>query len=170
MKRHARPQVPAERAGIPHARSAGGDELKIVMLPSSKRAVQRGEAARAAAFATAREPLLVTDFCHGCGLHASGAGCARAAAVRRAITRLGQVPPHAIRPGDRFAVELAALPFWDSLDVVGVALALEEELAVELSDAQLQRVRHPEHHPSLSVRDFVADVLAVLTRAEPDQP
>jgi acyl carrier protein len=74
------------------------------------------------------------------------------------------VPAEFIHHDALFSSELVDLPFWDSLDAVGIALVLEEELGIELSDEQLERVRNPEHlQQNLKVSDFVADVLAVIT-------
>ena len=48
--------------------------------------------------------------------------------VRRAVASVGLVAPAFIRASDRFPEELGVLPLWDSLDWLGLILAIEEEL------------------------------------------
>jgi hypothetical protein len=51
-----------------------------------------------------------------------------ALAARRVIAELGTVPAETIRPDDSFAQDLVHLPYWDSLDWLGLVLGIEREL------------------------------------------
>jgi acyl carrier protein len=50
-----------------------------------------------------------------------------ALAARKVIADLGTVPPETIRPDDTFAEDLIQLPFWDSLEWMGLVMGVEEE-------------------------------------------
>ena len=51
-----------------------------------------------------------------------------ALAARRIIAEPGTVPAETIRPDDTFAHDLVQLPFWDSLEWMGLVLGIEGEL------------------------------------------
>ncbi len=51
-----------------------------------------------------------------------------ALAARRVIAELGTVPAETIRPDDSFAHDLVHLPYWDSLEWMGLVLGIEGEL------------------------------------------
>jgi acyl carrier protein len=59
-----------------------------------------------------------------------------ALAARRVIAALGTVPPETIRPDDTFAKDLVQLPFWDSLEWVGLVMGVEEEFAEKVLVAE----------------------------------
>ncbi len=50
-----------------------------------------------------------------------------ALAARRAIAELGTVPAETIRPDDSFAHDLVQLPYWDSLEWMGLVLGIERQ-------------------------------------------
>src|SRR5262249_20239256 len=47
--------------------------------------------------------------------------------VRRAIAGLGTVPAETIRADDTFSEDLVQLPFWDSLEWMGLILEIEQQ-------------------------------------------
>lgn len=51
-----------------------------------------------------------------------------ALAARRVIAELGTVPAETIRPDDSFAHDLVQLPYWDSLEWIGLVIGIEREL------------------------------------------
>jgi len=82
--------------------------------------------------------------------------------VRRAIARLGDVPPSLIYPGDSFRRDLSALPFWSSLDAVQFLCALEEEFGVELTDDEAEQIKVPDWMPpTYRVKDMVRITVAL---------
>lgn len=48
--------------------------------------------------------------------------------ARRVIAELGTVPAETIRPDDSFAHDLVQLPYWDSLEWLGLIMGIEREL------------------------------------------
>lgn len=51
-----------------------------------------------------------------------------ALAARRVIADLGTVPTETIKPDDSFAHDLVQLPYWDSLEWMGLVMGIEREL------------------------------------------
>lgn len=76
-----------------------------------------------------RERDLTNDeeFLRACEIPDDPFKIAVALASRRAIAKLGDVPPETIRANDTFARDLIDLPFWDSLDWMGFLLEVESE-------------------------------------------
>lgn len=111
-------------------------------------------------FSDSKPPESDEEFVSGCGV--SSATAHIAIGVRRVIARLGSVEPAFICHDDLFEGRIDRLPFWDSLDTIGIVMELEEEFGVKIDDAKAQRIRHPELTRKLTVKDFVSDVVIVL--------
>jgi len=125
----------------------------------------KSSAHRVAEYRLTHAPQESDDFVRACNLPAHSQASAIALAVRDAIAELGAIDPVYIRADDSFDDDLATLPFWGSLDTVGVVLALEQHLSIRISDDDAQCVRHPEFSRGMAVADFVRDVFkAVRTK------
>lgn len=107
-----------------------------------------------------RLPESDEDFVHGCALSVEDVYVA--IGVRRVIARLGDVEPAYIHHNDCFDGDIDLLPFWDSLDSLGIVMEIEEEFGVKLNDDAAQRIRNPEMVRGLRVKDFVGDVANVV--------
>ena len=120
------------------------------------RAIRRRELAEIKRFeqSTPTEDL---DFVTALGVSEGSSDARKVTAIRAGIAELGEVPPHSIRADHRFYPDLERLPFYDSIDFLGLILMVEEKLDVRLGDTD---------HEMLSkivtegtVMDFVLNVL-----------
>jgi hypothetical protein len=109
--------------------------------------------AKASAFAGTRAPQTDEEFVRDCGLADDAEGAALALAVRRSVASYGAVDSQAIRASDRYPEELAALSNWDSLDLLGWFLELEEVLGREVHSGEAFGDINPRN--GFSVRDLV---------------
>ena len=83
--------------------------------------------------------------------------------VRRVIASLGQVEPKYIHWNAVFVEDINYLPFWCSLDTVGVLMELENEFGLSLSASDAEAIRNPElERGRLTVKEFVGNVYRVL--------
>lgn len=103
------------------------------------------------------------DFVRECGLADSPKSVAIALGVRAAIAELGEIDPTYIRASDRFDEDLVYLPFWGSLDTVGIVIALEKHLGTLISNDEAQRIRDPESEKGVTVAQFVTEVHQMLS-------
>ena len=115
-----------------------------------------------AGYKSAHLPQDDDDFVRGRSLPTHPRSSAIALGVRAAIAELGKIDVAYIRASDRFDRDLVCLPFWGSLDTIGVVLALERNLGVTICDDEAQCVRNPEVTPGVTVAEFVADVYKVI--------
>lgn len=115
------------------------------------------EHSKSKAYCENRLPQTDEDFISGCGVAVSAEGIA--IGVRRVIARLGRVEPVFIHHDDRFTGEIDRLGFWDSLDALAIVLELQDELGCAIGDNAASRIRNPEMTKSLTVAEFVGDVI-----------
>ena len=112
-------------------------------------------------FRRGRERQSDADFLVECELPEDPDASRVALAVRHAVGAIGLVDSQYVRADDRYPDELAVLPLWDSMDWVGFIMEIEEELGIDLCDADAQAITSPR---GFSVRRCVHAVLAVVER------
>ena len=73
------------------------------------------------------------EFLDAMGIDRSSEFAKIALAARATLAELGCVPPDSITAADRFYPDLEKLPFYDSIDFLGVVLAVEDMLDICVS-------------------------------------
>ena len=104
----------------------------------------------AADFTRNRTRLSDMDFVSACHIGDDSAICKVAIAVRRSVANYGMVDADFIYPSDRYPGQLNALSGWDSLDLFGWLLELEQELGEPVSNSMFRNLKR-----SFSVADLV---------------
>ena len=82
-----------------------------------------------------------------------------AIASRRAIANVGLVDSQFIHQEDKWPEDLGVLPTWDSMDSVCLVMELEEELEVDISEEEAEKIFN---YNSFVVRDFVHNLCGLL--------
>ena len=112
----------------------------------------------AAAEWTQRQGMDDDEFLRRCAPLANELSKEVALASRRAIASLATVPSETILPGNSFAEDLSALPYWDSLDWLGYHFETERQLQERVrlsSEIMDDGIRAAGGYRSLTVRDLV---------------
>jgi acyl carrier protein len=93
-----------------------------------------------------------------------------ALAARRVIAELGTVPVKTIKPDDSFAHDLVQLPYWDSLDWIGLVLGIERELGdrVVITEQCFDKSMRTARSQSSDLR--VGHVVRAMALAATDHP
>lgn len=100
--------------------------------------VKHRRATELAASRWRERPTLGDDeFVKACGLPDEPLMIEVALAARRVIAELGTVPAGTIRPDDSFARDLVQLPYWDSLEWMGLVIGIEAELGDRVNITEL---------------------------------
>ena len=120
------------------------------------RAVRRRELAEVKRFEHST-PTEDIEFVTGLGLSQDSPDAQKAIAIRAGIAELGEVPPHSIRADQRFYPDLERLPFYDSIDLLGLTLMVEEKINVRLGDTDEEGLS--QIVTGGTVGDFVLSVL-----------
>lgn len=117
-----------------------------------------------------RPPMSDDDFLRACEIPDEPLRVAVALAARRVIAELGTVPPETNRPDDSFAHDLVRLPFWDSLDWMGLVLGIEEKTGdrVIVSEPCIDEAVRAARNESSDLR--VRHVVRALALAARDGP
>jgi acyl carrier protein len=102
------------------------------------RRVFRSAEQKVAFFCKDRAPQSDEQFLTECGLPSEPEADRVALAVRRAMAKLGSIDPTFIRADDVYPDQLAMLPFWDSVDMMGYIWELEEQLGTRFTQEELQ--------------------------------
>jgi hypothetical protein len=93
-----------------------------------------------------------------------------ALAARRAIAELGTVPAETILPDDSFVYDLVQLPYWDSLEWMGLVLGIERELEdrVIITEPRFDEAMRAARSQSSDLR--VRHVVRAMALAATDHP
>jgi len=131
----------------------------VIAIYLAFRSIRRRELAEIKRFEAAT-PNTDDDFLIALGLSASSDDGRIALAIRSAIAELGQVPTTAIRANHRFFPDLEHLPFYDSIDFVGLILETETKTGVAINSDYNDRLY--EKVVNGTVRDYVLAVLRCM--------
>jgi hypothetical protein len=125
------------------------------------RAIRRGEIVEIKRFELA-EPTDERKFLAELGLTADSQQARDAMAIRSAIAELGEVPSTSIRAEHRFFPDLKHLPFYDSIDFLGLILETEKKTNFKIKQI------HNDKLYDLIANGTVADyILAVIHTQQP---
>lgn len=100
-------------------------------------------------------PVGDADFVTSIGLQPASEPGQLAVQIRKALARLAEVPPESISASHRSDEDLSQLPFFDSLDVVGLLIAMEETLGSEIPDENAENMHFLVRMDRLTVGEFV---------------
>lgn len=101
------------------------------------------------------------------GIHPSSALAAKVLAMRCRLAELAGVPPESIHAADRFEVELASLPYYDSIDFLDLVFILEKELGSKIPRDQVVKDSHGTSFHQITVQELILSaVAATRERAE----
>jgi acyl carrier protein len=91
-------------------------------------------------------------------------------AARRVIAELGTVPAETILPDDSFVSDLVQLPYWDSLEWMGLVLGIERELGdrVIITEPRFDEAMRAARRQSSGLR--VGHVVRAMALAATDHP
>lgn len=85
--------------------------------------------------------------------------------ARRAFADLGSVPAESIKASDRFYPDLEKLPFYDSIDALGVILELETKVGVQICGDDAERLLNKIiHRESATVGEVTLDVVRIWSK------
>jgi hypothetical protein len=144
--------------------------LIVIGFVYSIRKIRRAERAEIGRFQQ-RTPLENDQFLSEIGVDPTSPEAVIAVSARQAFADLGSVPAESLRASDRFYPELKRLPFYDSIDSLGILLELEKKLDFDIygDDAErlLGRVVRQE---SATVGDAVIEVLQLWKRHQDQEP
>jgi acyl carrier protein len=108
--------------------------------------IEHGQRRKAGKYALnyARPRESSEEFVAGC--RKKGADCPEEVAlgIRRVIARLGMIDESLIGSADTFDHDLVHVPFWDSLDAIGIVLEMEQVFEIEISDRDAETMINPE--------------------------
>jgi hypothetical protein len=123
-----------------------------------KKAVQRFET-----FA----PTPDAEFLEALQLSPSAPEAEIALAARRAFAKLGSVPPESLKPSHRFYPDLQKLPFYDSIDFLGIIFELEEQTHMKISKDDGEHILKNFGHPeSATIGETVLNVVGLWRRQQ----
>lgn len=104
------------------------------------------------------------DFLGDCGIEADTIEACIAVGVRHAVAEVGRVNPALIRADDVYPETLGILPLWDDMDWVALAIALQEQLGIDIPDKNVESLlSNPER---ISVGQMAADVVDYVQRED----
>lgn len=136
--------------------------FSVVLLVATSIGLSIRHAHRNARQWSEREPQFDRSFLIACGVDPTNRQARAALAIRAGIADLATVPPETIHAADRIRGEIDTLPYWDSIDMVGFVVALEERLGEPVPDDLGGVVLEAYKEPELDVREFVRRVLSRL--------
>lgn len=96
------------------------------------------------------------EFAQSCDMADSRDKLRIAHGIRKVIAKLGKVDPSYVNSGDTFQNDIFELPFWDSLDAVGIVLALEDEFGISIEEDVATEMMNPEF---ASAETTVSDIV-----------
>lgn len=99
---------------------------------ASMRSLRRAERAEVQRFQW-RRPTADETFLEQVGIDPASPQAAVAPTARRVFAELGSIPPQSVRGPDRFYPDFQRLPFYDSVDALGILLQLESQLSIKIS-------------------------------------
>jgi hypothetical protein len=110
------------------------------------------------------------DFVKGCEIPDDPLTVEVALAARRVIADLGTVPTETIKPDDSFGHDLVQLPYWDSLEWVGLVIGIERALddRVIITEHRFDEAMRTARSQSSDLR--VRHVVRALALAATDRP
>ncbi len=110
-------------------------------------------------------PQADLDFLADCGISENTEAARIALGVRRAVAKCGCIEPAFVATNDDYPGSLEVLPFWDSIDVFGFLLELENEIGVRLSKKDITQIFNfnETRRKGGTVKDWVNGTIAVLS-------
>jgi len=118
-----------------------------------------------------RTPFGNSRFLSEIGIDPTSPEAEIAASARQVFADLGSVPAESLCASDRFYPDMEKLPFYDSVDSLGIILELEQKLKFHISevdaDQLLSRVVRKE---SATVGEAVIEVLQLWKRHQAQEP
>lgn len=99
---------------------------------ASMRSLRRAERAEVERFQW-RRPTADATFLEQVGIDPASPQAAVALTARRVFAELGSIPPQSVRGPDRFYPDFQRLPFYDSVDALGILLELGSQLSIKIS-------------------------------------
>lgn len=127
--------------------------LTLVVLGLSFWLIRRKEAREIARFEQ-RAGIEGSAFLAELGIPASSPLAEKVLAVRDRLAELGGVPPESLRATDRLSDELQHLPFYDSLDALGIMLILEDEFG-HVPEEEKRDLLQRQYRDPVAIRDLI---------------
>ena len=142
----------------------------VVWIVYALRKIRRTERAEIGRFQQ-RTPIEDSKFLSEIGIDPTSPEAEVAVNARQAFADLGSVPAESLQASDRFYPDLEKLPFYDSIDSLGIILELEQKLKFDISrddaDRLLSRVVRKE---SATVGEAVIEVLQLWKQHQAQEP
>jgi acyl carrier protein len=142
----------------------------VLWMVYAIRKIRRTERAEIGRFQQ-RTPLEDSEFLSEIGIDPTSPEAEVAVNARQAFADLGSVPAESLQASDRFYPDMEKLPFYDSIDSLGIILELEQKLDFGISEADAERLLSiVVRKESATVGEAVMEVLQLWKRHQAQEP